>query len=255
MTNLNPIANREELAKLQRLTIAPEQWQGEAIALGGEQRHYLQNVLRLQIGDRFIALDGRGSTWVAQLTPNGARAIAPLSVRTELAIALTCLVALPKGNGFDEIVRSGTELGATTFIPVLSDRTLLQPSTNKLERWRRIACEAAEQSERAIVPTIADPVPFARAIASSNLGRDLYLCVARRSSPHLLNCSFRSDTIALMTGPEGGWTDAEIESAIAAGWQSVSLGQRILRAVTAPLVALSLVTTSLECQSLTKEKT
>lgn len=253
--NANPIVNREEFSQLRRLAIAPEQWQGDAIALVGEQRHYLQNVLRLQSGDRFIALDGKGRTWVAQLTPNGARAIAPLRVSSEMTIPLTCLVALPKGSGFDEIVRGGTELGATTFVPVLSDRTLLQPNANKLERWRRIAREAAEQSEREIVPAVTDPVPFSRAIASSNFGRDRYLCVARRPSAHLLNCSFGSEPVALLTGPEGGWTDTEITSAIAAGWQPVSLGRRILRAVTAPLVALSLVAASLECQDSEREET
>ncbi len=234
------------MAQLQRIAIAPSQIQETLITLTKEQQHYLRRVLRLNAGDRFIAMDGQGKWWLAQLEAEQAQVLETLSVETELPVAVTLMVALPKGNGFDEIVRYCTELGVTCIAPVLSDRTLLNPSPQKLERWRRIATEAAEQSERAFVPTILEPVAFSTAITSSQANHR-YICEGRGDYPHL-NSLLKSDSseIVIATGPEGGWTEAEIENAIATGFQPVSLGRRILRAVTAPVVALTLISATFE---------
>jgi len=232
---------------MQRLIVDPQQIQGKQVTLTPQQQHYLYRVLRLGSGDRAIVMDGRGKAWIAALQNQEAQLLEPLPAFAELPIVVTLIAALPKGNGFDSVVRSGTELGVATFVPVLSDRALLNPSANKLERWRRIAREAAEQSERAVVPTIVEPVRF----PSPDLPDDLqdsahrYICVARAISPSLLSCLCEQEQpdggIAIATGPEGGWTEAEVDRAIAQGFQPVSLGPRILRAVTAPLVALALI--------------
>ena len=151
-------------------------------------------------------------------------------------------IALPKGNGFDEIARCCTELGVNTFIPIISDRVLLRPSPQKLARWRRIATEAAEQSERAIVPQILEPQPFRTALQAIH-AEQKYICVARGDRPSLLSClqGVREREIALLTGPEGGWTARELEVAREMEWQSVSLGTGILRAITAAIASVSLV--------------
>ncbi|MEA5514913.1 16S rRNA (uracil(1498)-N(3))-methyltransferase [Nodularia sp. UHCC 0506] len=234
------------MAQLQRIAIAPFQIQETLITLTKEQQHYLVRVLRLRTGDRFIAMDGQGKWWLAQLEAEQAQILETLTVETELSVAITLMVALPKGNGFDEIVRYCTELGVTSIAPVLSDRTLLNPSPQKLERWRRIAAEAAEQSERAFIPTILEPIAFSAAITASQ-GTHSYICEGRGDYPHL-NKLVKCDTpeIIIATGPEGGWTEAEIDHAIASGFQLVSLGRRILRAVTAPVVALTLISTAFE---------
>ncbi|MDZ8053102.1 MAG: 16S rRNA (uracil(1498)-N(3))-methyltransferase [Aulosira sp. ZfuVER01] len=234
------------MTQLQRIAIAPSQLQQRQILLTKEQQHYLARVLRLREGDRFIAMDGRGKWWLTQLVGEQGQVLEALVVETELPVSITLMVALPKGNGFDDIVRCCTELGVTTIAPVLSDRTLLQPSPQKLERWRRIAAEAAEQSERAFVPTILEPVAFSDSLSLDNSHK--YICEARGNFPHLKNCLPHQEqgTIVIATGPEGGWTQQEIDSAIAAGFQAVSLGRRILRAVTAPIVALSLVSAACE---------
>jgi 16S rRNA (uracil1498-N3)-methyltransferase len=203
-------------------------------------------------------MDGQGQCWLAVLAHSKAQILEIISVQTELPVSIALLVALPKGNGFDEVVRCCTELGASCIVPVISDRTLLHPSPQKLERWRRIAIEAAEQSERQIVPTILDSQPFVT-VMSSNFSYTLpdnkkYICVARGDSPRLIDClqdkgqitKDKGQTIVIATGPEGGWTETEVERAIAAGFQLVSLGRRILRAVTAPVVALSLVAAAFE---------
>ncbi|MEM9538711.1 MAG: 16S rRNA (uracil(1498)-N(3))-methyltransferase [Cyanobacteria bacterium P01_E01_bin.42] len=229
-------------SQLQRVTIAPQQRQDKTIALTDAQKHYLERVLRLKKGDRFIAMDGCGQGWLASLGEGEAMAIEPFLLQEELPVNLTLIVALPKGNGFDEIVRCCTELGVSTFVPVVSDRVLLRPSPQKLVRWRRIATEAAEQSERAIVPAILEPQPFRRGLQT--LGdREKYICVARGKNPLLLSCLQEGEgrEIALLTGPEGGWTKREVEEAKEWGYTSVSLGRSILRAITAAIASVSLV--------------
>ncbi len=227
---------------MQRITIALSQVQNEQITLTSEQQHYLYRVLRLQKGDKFIAMDGMGNWWLSELNNTIAQILEQLIVDTELPIAVTLMVALPKGNGFDEIVRCCTELGVNCIAPVISDRTLLKPSPQKLERWRRIAQEAAEQSERSKVPEILEPVAFTKSLISfTNLEK--YICVARGDSPHLLHClqHQRSKEVLIATGTEGGWTEKEVDLALQNGFKSVSLGNRILRAVTAPIVVMSLI--------------
>jgi 16S rRNA (uracil1498-N3)-methyltransferase len=233
------------MSQLQRIAIAPSQIQQGQILLTKVQQHYLIRVLRLREGDRFIAMDGKGKWWLTQLAGEQGQVLEALTVETELPVAITLMVALPK-NGFDEVVRCCTELGVTTIAPILSDRTLLQPSPQKLERWRRIAAEAAEQSERAFVPTILEPVAFSNSLSWENSHK--YICEARGNFPHLKNClqCQGEKGIIIAIGPEGGWTQQEIESAIASGFQAVSLGRRILRAVTAPVVALSLISAACE---------
>jgi len=242
---------QQKIAPLQRLTIAPGQLQNQQISLNIQQQHYLSRVLRLRPGDRFIAMDGQGQWWLAQLQPGAepAQVLETIPVQTELPVPVTLMAAPPKGNSFDEVVRQATELGVTTIVPVLSDRTLVNPSLQRLERWQRIAQEAAEQSERQVVPQILAPRPlkvWLQVQDWASCGR--YFCVTRHPCPHLLDCleAARQPGILVLTGPEGGWTEAEMQQAIVAGYQPVSLGCRILRAATAPLTALSLIAATLE---------
>ena len=237
------------MAQLQRLVIAHSQLQApQQILLTDQQQHYLGGVLRLRNGDRFIAMDGLGHWWLAQLGGAEAQILEPIQIQTELPVSITLMVALPKGNGFDEVVRCCTELGVACIAPVLSDRTLLNPSSQKLERWRRIAKEAAEQSQRQVVPTILEPVPFNTGVSAITATHS-YLCVTHSRCSrlnNLINSVSTTSEILIATGPEGGWTSAEVDCALQAGFQPVSLGSRILRAVTAPIVALSLVAAAIE---------
>mgnify|MGYP005837407181 CR=1 FL=1 len=238
--------------------IEPTQQQSGQIFLTLPQQHYLHRVLRLREGDRFIAMDGQGNWWLSELDANltQAKIIESLCVQTELPVTVTLIAAMPKGSGFEEVVHQATELGVSCIVPLKSDRTLLNPSPQKLERWRRIAREAAEQSERQVVPTLLDPVDFATSLQlDGTLAAYRYIGVARGEAPHLLSClqdqklhletsqpsNSQPPSVVIAIGPEGGWTTAEVEQAIAVGFQPVSLGRRILRAVTAPIVALSAI--------------
>lgn len=233
---------------MQRLVIAAAQMQGQVLFLTAEQQHYLTRVLRLGKGDRFLALDGNGQAWLAKLASDGATAT--LSTSSDPAILsqasadkpwITLAACLPK-QGFDEVVRQVTELGVNSIVPILSDRTLLKPSAHKLQRWRRIAGEAAEQSERLIVPTISEPLSW-RNWLQKELTSDRWLCVARRETVSLMMVylATQAERVVVAVGPEGGWTDIEIEQAISVGYQPVTLGNGILRTVTATVAALSIL--------------
>lgn len=234
-----------------RLAVIPKQINQDLITLDSQQLHYLLRVLRLGNGDRFMAMDGRGNTWLAEIKEQSAQIIESIDIKTELPVALTLITALPKGSGYEQIIRCCTELGVSKFIPVISDRTLLKPSPSKVQRWRKIVTEAAEQSERQIVPHLCEPVKFKEAINQSQPSQSQYICVARGRKVTLWDSIFpipeqTPREIVIATGCEGGWTTAEIELAIACGWQPVTLGNRILRAVTAPIVACSLVAAKYE---------
>ena len=247
------------MAQLQRLAVTAAQICANKIDLTKEQQHYLNRVLRLQGGDRFIAMDGRGHWWSAVLevreTGLFASITEEIAVNRELPVEVTLMAALPKGNAFDEVVRQATELGVASILPMTSDRTLLKPSDQKVDRWKRIAAEAAEQSERQIVPTVLEPISFDLAVKDCSQ-KYRFICVARGDNRHLWDCLADLEppgeqapeelSIAIAVGPEGGWTDGEVQRAIEFDFEAVSLGSRILRAVTAPMVALSLVGAAFE---------
>ncbi len=229
---------------MQRITIDPQQLQGNQLALTAPQLHYLQRVMRLQTGAKFQAIDGAGTLFLVELSAEYGR-ILEQSVPTgiELPVAVSLIVAVPK-IGLDDVVRACTELGVSEIYPVTSDRTIVQPSEQKRRRWMEIAKESTEQSERLIVPTI-HPVQSWKTVMVQITGQRK-ICTARGDSQHLMNCLDRQDSISIAIGPEGGWTDRELQQSIDLGWQPVSLGQRVLRTITAPLAAMSIVSGFLE---------
>lgn len=248
---------------LQRLVVHPSQLSDRQVSLTANQRHYLCRVLRLGAGDRFLVMNGQGQTWLAELAALEPEPVAQLVEewlgRSELPISVTLVAGLPKGNGFDEVVRQCTELGVAAIMPVLSDRTLLHPSPQKLQRWRRIAQEAAEQSERQVVPTIDEPRSLAALFTepqfASGSVTQKFWCTERGATVHLLEHLVGRESwqaaggLTIAIGPEGGWTDAELTAAISAGYQLISLGPRILRAVTAPVAAMALIAAVCERQA------
>jgi 16S rRNA (uracil1498-N3)-methyltransferase len=242
------------VGQLQRLVIALSQCVDSTILLTPAQQHYLTRVLRLKGGDRFFAICDQ-TWWLAQLhlSHHQAQLLETVSLQTELEQPIILFAALTKGQGFDDVVRTTTEMGVATLIPLLTAHTVITPSASKLERWRRIATEAAEQSCRQRVPEIFAPITFTDALAlvqtehfsshqhlicvtdsvGINLGQTLL------SLPHHLG-------ILIMVGPEGGWTLQEQAAAIAQGFLPVSLGCRILRAVTASMAAVAVLSTHIE---------
>lgn len=263
------MTQKTQKRRLQRVALQPQQVESglgitQAIALTPEQRHYLGNVLRLEPNSEFIALDRQGGWWLAQLTNNLDRAdiIAQLENNSELSVPITLGIAMPKGNNMESVVRQGTELGVRQIVPLFSDRTVIKAGTDighqKRDRWQRIAEETAELSLRSHVPKIMIPMSFEQWLAQiTAISPDhakypkypkypKYICVTHSDVPHLWtglqnNCGTAFSQIAIATGCEGGWTEREEAKAIAAGFEPVSLGDRVLSAITAPVVALSII--------------
>lgn len=241
------------MAQLQRLVIALSQCVDHTITLTPEQQHYLTRVLRLKGGDRFHAICEQ-TWWLAQLHLSQAEAqlLEPVPIQTELEQPITLLAALTKGQGFDEVVRATTEMGITTLIPLLTTHTVMNPSDSKLERWRRIATESAEQSCRQRVPEILAPMTFANALTLVKMERFVHdqplICVTDQEGTNLAQTLVSLPELGtlIMVGPEGGWTLEEQSAAISQGFLPVSLGRRVLRAVTASMAAVAVLSTHFE---------
>ena len=231
-------------------SIASQVDRGETkLTLTPSQRHYLERVRRLRVGTGFLAFDSSGRLWQATLTEVGAEIAVELQpVARELPYRLELAIAVPKGPGLDDLIRPLTELGVTDIVPVLSDRTVVVPKANKLKRWRAIAREAAEQCERVVVPTIFEPMAWRDWLKAGGVpaiqSMQRFVAAARERDRHLLtylSARHVPGGVSVAVGPEGGWTEAELQLAVEAGVQPVGLGPRILRTVTAPLAIASWV--------------
>ncbi|MEM6501919.1 MAG: RsmE family RNA methyltransferase [Cyanobacteria bacterium P01_C01_bin.89] len=238
----------------QRILVTPDQLQGDRLALSPDQSHYLTRVLRLAAGDSFVAifenpvqpLDklGPGRWWLVQLLDQGGQILGQLEEPNN-TVPVTVLVAITKGGGFDEVLRQLTELGVEAIAPLQTERTVVVPGPNKIKRWKRIIAEAAEQCERSPLPRLLDPMPWSEALTlpwiEGGEHIEKLICAARYGEGRSLLTALQATLDAqanpthwaIAIGPEGGWTEGEKHQAIAAGFEAVSLGGRILRAVTA----------------------
>ena len=229
---------------MRRFTIAPERIWGDRVAFDADETRHLVRVLRLGPGDVVTATDGRGGAWAVRLLTLGDQATgaivgaASLAVESPLAIAL--VQAVPKGDRMEAIVRATTELGVARVLAALTERTVVRLDAaqwrERARRWQRVAREATKQCGRAVVPAVETPRPLAEWIESETEA-DLRLCLWEAEATPLVSVL---DTHAppprrasVIVGPEGGLTRDEVARAGAAGYVSVTLGQRILRTDTA----------------------
>jgi 16S rRNA (uracil1498-N3)-methyltransferase len=214
------------------------------LPLEAAQSHYLGNVMRLQPGDTLRLFNGVAGEWQAEIAQiSRKQAVLKLRHQTrapEPEPDCWLCFALLKRQKTDLVVEKATELGASVIQPVITART--QADHVNLERLRAIAVEAAEQCERLVVPEIRAPLPLHKLMASWPQRR-LYIADERRTAPVL--APGPAEPSALLIGPEGGFTDAELEGIAAAPIVSrVSLGRRILRAETAAIAGLALLLAS-----------
>ncbi|WP_276356016.1 RsmE family RNA methyltransferase [Cohnella caldifontis] len=245
---------------MQRYFIPAEQMTETAVTLTGEDARHLGSVMRAKPGDTFIACDGRGRDVLAKVTAVGRDAIEAdvvqvLDSSAEMAWKVTVAQSLPKGDKLETVIQKGTEAGAYAFQPYLSRRTVVQYDERKeakrLDRWRKIAKEAAEQSHRSAVPDVR-PVCGWKELIRSMAGYDLVLlCYEEegRAGTGLRGTlsGFRNEwdpargqpNVLLAVGPEGGFAPEEAEEAAASGAVPAGLGKRIFRTETAALYALA----------------
>lgn len=221
---------------------------GKAELTGSDAEH-LVRVLRVEVGQIFEVSDNRRA-YLA--TVGSARKSSVVFEVTDIlpeepsSIRVTLCPALFKFDRFEWMIEKATELGVTAIAPFEAARTdhgLLQASSKRIERWRRIVLEASQQSRRTVMPTIN-----ATARRLGDLGGDASLRLMldeEPATPPLLTCLPSAFTtngeVSLLVGPEGGWVTEEREAAMAAGWKRCSLGLSILRAETASIAALAVV--------------
>jgi 16S rRNA (uracil1498-N3)-methyltransferase len=214
----------------------------ERAFLAGEQARQIATVLRLQPGEHIVLVaDGTEhevelqAVATAQVT---GKVIARRAVTTELGFRLTLAVPVLKGDRSEEIIEAASQLGVSRFLPFTSERSVVRELTPaKRDRWAKIAREAAETSHRGVVPTVE--VPAAWPALLQMLDRPIVLW-EEATEPRLVDVPGTGD-VALVVGPEGGLTAAEIALARTRGATIASLGRRILRAETAAIAAVAML--------------
>ena len=217
--------------------------------ISGEDARHLTRVLRAEAGQRYEISDNH-DVYLAEIeTARKERVVFRTLEKLEAQAApprVALCAALIKFDRFEWMVEKATELGATEIVPVhtmRSERGLERAALKRVERWRRIALEASQQSRRAFLPVISEPVELREMLARP--ARRRYALDESPDIPPLARSLDASDDVSILTGPEGGWTDEERNSFIAAGWTPASLGPLILRAETAAIAALALVNSAI----------
>jgi 16S rRNA (uracil1498-N3)-methyltransferase len=219
---------------------------GGSAELRGDEARHLTRVLRVEPGQRFEISDNQ-QAYLAEISEaRGERVVFHVLEAlpaVPFPVSITLCVSLIKFDRFEWIVEKATELGVDRLVPVeatRSEKGLFDASRKRSDRWARIARESSQQSRRVRIPEILPAVRFERCLEQTAAHR--YFLDEAVAPPLLREIpAERSDTAALLIGPEGGWTDPERQLAIAAGWQPVSLGPLVLRAETAACAALALV--------------
>ena len=221
------------------------EWSERRAALVGAQAKHLARVLRGEPGMRCDVVAGARVWSAVVLAVSEERVEFSLEseVPAEPALPLTLLLAVFKFDRLEWAIEKATELGVERIVPVIARRTekhLAQAAVARVERWRRIAHEAAQQSRRADVPVVSDPRALKQALEESFAGARLLLAENERVVM-LRDAVVVDEAVALAVGPEGGWTADEEQMFAGSGWQAVSLGPRILRAETAAIAGAAIV--------------
>ncbi len=227
------------------------------VRITGELLKHLRDSLRIKNGEMIFCVDEEGTKYVVLATYTGhdlfvGEIIETTSKQKDSAISIHLVQTVPKGPKLDFIIQKTTELGINAITPVISDRAVVRIEKErveeKLRRWKKIALEAAQQSNRLDVPDIAPPVSFHDYMTSfkkGDLNLLLYEGEKKRGIKEVLRGIQEAKsgirTIILLIGPEGGFAQEEVETAVEAGFTPVSLGDLILRTETAPIAALSIL--------------
>ena len=234
-----------------RFFVAPEEMQPEFMVLTGDNAAHAK-VLRLMCGEEVIVCDGQGTECICTISDVSPGQISlvvnkTMESTTEARVKASVYMAFSKGDKLEHVIQKATELGAYEIVAFPSARCVSKPDEKslkkKLERWQKIAASAAEQSGRGYIPQVIVLDSYTKALEAAAKAdkailfyeneRAVTLKMALEEAPY--------ETISLLTGPEGGLEEREVEQARSSGLQICTLGSRILRCETAPLCALSAV--------------
>ncbi len=238
---------------MRRIRLTPPPQADGMVTLAPSEARYAARVLRLRVGDEVAAFDGQGQEWHLRLT-----AVTPDGVQAQLITAapatgepppLILGQALPKkSSNMDLIVEKCSELGLTTLTPLYTERTVAREAPSRTEtkllRWRRIAEAAARQCGRRTLLDIRSPEPLSDFCAAHQAALTKIICWEEESRcgiRDILETPMPTGPVAVLVGPEGGWTEQEVAQARETGFVTVSLGPRILRTETAAVTLVSLI--------------
>ena len=245
--------------------------ESEAVITGPDVNH-IKNVLRMKPGEKLLLSDGKGTNCLCEITelfPDKVLAkILPEEVDdTELPVKVTLYQGLPKADKMEFIIQKCVELGVTKIVPVDTDRAVVKLDAKKEEakrkRWYGISESAAKQSKRMIVPEVGNVMKFKAAIEAAALddlsqGLDALipaLPLGQQAVPadlphaltrELIGSLKPGQSLSIFIGPEGGFSDGEVELAMQSGVKPVTLGKRILRTETAGMFVMAAVGLLLE---------
>lgn len=218
-----------------------------SLTLEGETAHYLSHVLRLRVGDKFALFNGEQGEFEARVS-----AISKREVEVQLetlrvephqpGLQVHLAVGLSRGDRMDYAIQKSTELGVSEITPLYSQhgevRLKADRLENKLRHWQRIAISACEQSGRLEVPEIHQPCEISDWLATNSAESNLLL---DPNGGDKISQGPKANSINLVTGPEGGFSQQELTLAKASGYTVVGLGSRVLRTETAPVAALAIL--------------
>lgn len=233
--------------------VAPEAVTPPTIRVSGPLLHHLRESLRLHRGELLALTDHQGIRYRVEVTEITSHAIHTRVVSQETAPPRTSpqIVlgqALLKGEKMDWVLQKATELGVDTIVPLETRHSVVKPKPERIAhqqtRWHRIVLEAAQQSERWMIPNVSEPTTLSRFCDQQSEATMKGMLAERTNGPSLTNIALPREShhaIVLLIGPEGGWTQEEQQLAQDRGFTRLTLGARILRAETAALAALSIL--------------
>ena len=223
------------------------------VYIRGELAHRITRVLRVKKGERLILLDGHGLQYLVELERVGSGEVDAVVLSMNRAenepdTKIILCQALLKNDKFDWVLQKCTEIGVSKFVPILCRRTIPRlRGTNDLSRvrrWKRIITEAAEQSQRSLVPEICSPIEFHGACEMVPGNASGFIPWEEENSTGIKKALLGNKLnkeVYIFVGPEGGFDSDEVNLAKGLGIQPVSIGKRILRSETAGLVTASIV--------------
>lgn len=234
-----------------RFFVSPDELMRDEIILKGENAAHAK-VLRLREGEQVLACDGEGKECICRIgTPDAGEL--PMSVisrrqsTSEANVKVSVYMAFPKADKLEHVIQKATELGAYEIVAFPSARCVSKPDDKsikkKLERWQKIAASAAEQSGRGRIPQVRVMPSFSDALKQAAKA-DLSIMFYENERATTLRMALESvqyHSVSLLSGPEGGLEQKEVEMAAEAGLRICTLGNRILRCETAPLCGISAV--------------
>jgi 16S rRNA (uracil1498-N3)-methyltransferase len=234
--------------RLSRIYTSEDLAVGNIIELEGQAAHYLARVLRLSAGDPVTLFKGNGLDYLGEVLEMKRRQVlirlsGSKNPATESQLKITLVQAITRGERMDYTVQKATELGVSIIQPVFSERVEVKldekRQAKRVEHWRGVVISACEQSGRAVIPQILEPLPLGDWLEGNCDGQRLVL--DPNAGIKLGACELEGDTISVLVGPEGGFGLEELAQVTASGITAVSLGPRVLRTESAGPAAITVL--------------